>query len=69
LAGFTLVPLLAVPVPVPVPVAAALDVVAAGALDEVEPPPPPDALELDELLLPQAASARAATNPTVDIPR
>ncbi|HEY6526069.1 MAG TPA: hypothetical protein VIY10_19955 [Solirubrobacteraceae bacterium] len=48
-------------------VAAALDDVAAGALDELE--PPPAALELDELLLPHAASDRAATIPTVHIPR
>jgi hypothetical protein len=52
---------------VPLPdVAAALDDVAA-ALDELE--PPPAALELDELLLPHAASDRAATIPTVHIPR
>ena len=50
-------------------VAAALDDVAAGALDELEPPLPPAALELDELLLPHAASDRAATIPTVHIPR
>jgi hypothetical protein len=50
-------------------VAAALDEVAAGALDEVEPPPPAAALELDELLLPHAASARVASTPPVHIPR
>ena len=49
-------------------VAAALDEVAA-ALDELEPPPPAAALELDELLLPHAASDNAATIPTVHIPR
>ena len=54
---------------VPLPdVAAALDDVAAGALDELE-PPAAAALELDELLLPHAASDRAATIPTVHIPR
>jgi hypothetical protein len=48
---------------VPLDVAAALDVA-------VEPPPPALALdELDELLLPQAASANVATAPTVHIPR
>jgi hypothetical protein len=67
LLGFTLAPPLLVPVPVPV--AAALDVVAAGALEEVEPPPPAAALELDELLLPHAASAKVATRLTVHIPR
>jgi hypothetical protein len=48
---------------------AALDEVAAGALDDVEPPLPPAALELDELLLPHAANDKAATIPTVHIPR
>ena len=47
---------------VPLDVAAALDVA-------VEPPPPAAADELDELLLPQAASASVATAPTVHIPR
>jgi hypothetical protein len=54
---------------VPLDVAAALDEVAAGALDEVEPPPPAAALELDELLLPHAASAKVASTPPVHIPR
>jgi hypothetical protein len=49
---------LALPLLAPLDEAAALDV-AAGA----------PALELDELLLPQAASARVATAPTVHIPR
>ncbi|HEX3689849.1 MAG TPA: hypothetical protein VHV28_09130 [Solirubrobacteraceae bacterium] len=56
--------------PVPVPVAAALDeVVAAGALDEADPPPPAAALELDELLLPHAASATVDSTAPVHIPR
>ncbi|HXD63399.1 MAG TPA: hypothetical protein VNV17_02220 [Solirubrobacteraceae bacterium] len=51
---------LALPLLAPLDVAAALDVpVAAGALE----------LELDELLLPQAASARLATAAPVHIPR
>ncbi|HEX3977706.1 MAG TPA: hypothetical protein VHW96_15675 [Solirubrobacteraceae bacterium] len=58
-----------VPPPAALEVPAALDEVAAGALDEVEPPLPPAALELDELLLPHAASDKAATIPTVHIPR
>jgi hypothetical protein len=63
LLGFTLAPLL------PVPVAAELDEVAAGAPDEVDPPPPAAALELDELLLPHAASATVVSNAPVHIPR
>jgi hypothetical protein len=47
-----------------------LDDDAAGALDELDDPPPPaELLELDELLLPHAASARVATTPTVHVPR
>ena len=47
-----------------------LDELAAGALDELDDPPPPAAeLELDELLLPHAASARVAITPTVHVPR
>jgi hypothetical protein len=59
-----------VPPPDALDVPAALDdEVAAGALDELELPPPPAALELDELLLPHAASANVATRLTVHIPR
>jgi hypothetical protein len=64
LLGFVVPPLDALDVP-----AALDDDVAAGALDELELPPPPAALELDELLLPHAASPKAATTPTVHIPR
>jgi hypothetical protein len=64
LLGFTLAPPLDVPVP-----AALDDELVAAALDEVEPPPAAAELELELLLLPHAASANAATTPTVDIPR
>ncbi|MFZ1997468.1 MAG: hypothetical protein WAU75_25345 [Solirubrobacteraceae bacterium] len=41
-----------------------------AALDEVEPPPAAALeLELEELLLPHAASAKVATTPTVHVPR
>jgi hypothetical protein len=43
------------------------DEVAAGALEEVD--PPAAALELDELLLPHAARAKVASTPPVHIPR
>jgi hypothetical protein len=63
LLGFTLPPLADVPVP------AALDELVAAELDEVAPPPPAALLVLLELLEPHAARAKAATTPTVHIPR
>lgn len=63
--GFVVPPLAALDVP-----AALDDEVVAAALDELELPPAAALeLELDELLLPHAASAKVATTPTVQVPR